>query len=49
MKFDNKVGEMHEIEMTDMSKLSKNHYQKQGLGGYEDEEESLDNSQGKIE
>ena len=49
MKFDHSVGEMQEIEMTDMSKITKSHYKRQGLGGYEDEEESLDNSQGRIE
>jgi hypothetical protein len=36
-----------EIEMQEIGvngKISKSNYKKQGLGGYEDEEESLDNS-----
>lgn len=41
--------EVQEIEMSNIGKSnSKQNYKKQGLGGYDDEEESLDNS-GRID
>ena len=49
VKYDHSMGEMHEIELQEMHKTTKSNYKRQGLGGYEDEEESLDNSVGKLD